>query len=117
MQGGLEKPNTAVQYESYGNVNRLCLLNVRQEMLDQGIFAPGDQRSTMRREFDSGLFSTRPEVVSLVWDNMPYAAAWVVDVSKTPWDDVHMKVRNGLAAGSAFVEADIEAIHGIAIAQ
>ena len=48
---------------------------------------------------------------------MPHAAAWVVDISKTPWNDVHMKVRNGLAAGTAFVEADIEAIHGVAIAQ
>jgi hypothetical protein len=117
LQGGLEKPNTTVQYESYDNVDRLCLLNVRQKMLDQGILAPGDQRSTMRREFDRWLFSTGPEVVSLVGDDMPHAAAGVVDVSKTPWDDVHMKVRNGLAAGSAFVEADIEAIHGVAIAQ
>jgi hypothetical protein len=48
---------------------------------------------------------------------MPNAAAWIVDVSKTPWNDVHMKVGNGLAAGSAFVETDIEAIHGVAIAQ
>jgi hypothetical protein len=48
---------------------------------------------------------------------MPHAAAWVVDVSNTPWNDVHMKVRNGLAAGSAFVETDIEAVDGVAIAQ
>jgi hypothetical protein len=117
LQGGLQKPNTAVQYESYGNVNRLCLLNVRQEMLHQGIFAPGDQRSTVRREFDYWPFSSRRQVVSLVRDDMPHAAAWVADISKTSWNHVHMKVRNGLAAGGAFVEANIEAIHGVAIAQ
>lgn len=48
---------------------------------------------------------------------MPYAAARVADIPETPWDNVHMKVRNGLASGSAFVETDIEAIHGMALAQ
>ena len=95
MQGGLQEPNTAVQYESYGNVDRLCLLNVRQEMLDQRIFAPGDQRSTIWREFDYWPFASGPQVVSLVTDDMPHAAAWVVDISKTPWNDVHMKRWSG----------------------
>lgn len=48
---------------------------------------------------------------------MPHAAAGIVDISMAPGDDMHMKVRNGLATSGTFIETNIEAVQGIAIAQ
>lgn len=43
-------------------------------------------------------------------DDVANAAAWVRDVAGVAWDDVKMKLRNGLAGGGAVIEPDVEGV-------
>ena len=50
------------------------------------------------------------QVVAPARDDVPDTAARVVHVAVEPRDDVHVKMRHGLARGRARVEADVEAV-------
>jgi hypothetical protein len=87
-------------------------------MLDERVFAAGDQGSTMWGRFDRWLCGDGcRQVVSFLGDDVPDATAWIFDVSKTAWNDVHMKMRNRLASGGAFVEPNVKPIDSIPITQ
>src|SRR5262245_39238789 len=57
------------------------------------------------------------EVVSLSGDDVAHATPGIRDVAGAPRNDMDMEMWDGLAASCTFVEANVEAVHGIAGSQ
>ena len=52
----------------------------------------------------------RPSIVALVGDDQAYATGWIVDITLESWDDVDVKVGDGLAGGLTGVETDVVSV-------
>ena len=50
------------------------------------------------------------EVIRLVWNYMPHSASGIGNVAFVAWDNVKVKVEDGLTCCGAFVESDIESV-------
>ena len=61
--------------------------------------------------------SSTANVVSLFWNDMTNATSWISHVTKPTRYDMNMKVGNGLAGGSPFIEAHVESVDGVAVPQ
>ena len=114
----MQYAGTTIEHKCHRDVDRIGLLDMRNQMRKKGIFSTRDQSPTMRSLVC--LLNVTPSaanVVSLLRDDMTNATSWISHVTNAPRDNMDMKVGNSLAGGSALIEAHVESVDGVAIAQ
>ena len=59
----------------------------------------------------STLHYFRESIIPFAWENMPYTASWVLDISSSTRDHVKVAMEDSLARHLAIVDADIEPLY------
>ncbi|MCX6027089.1 MAG: hypothetical protein NTY23_12680 [Chloroflexi bacterium] len=109
MQVRHQNINTAAHDERDVDVYGACLGQHGNKVRKQWILATLNEWE--RVGWSRGIESHVGEWIgSDMWEHVTDAAAWVRSVADVPWDQVEVKVWNGLAGGGSDVDANIVAV-------
>ena len=101
-------PSAAIEQKRNGNIASVCPVHVQDQVRQKRILGALDQ-SLLIRLGQRG----RREIVRFGWYDVAHAAPRIGDIAGIAGNDVQMKVEDSLAAGSAQVETNIEAVWGV----
>ncbi|KAF0097029.1 MAG: hypothetical protein FD144_5439 [Rhodospirillaceae bacterium] len=114
----MQYADTTIEHKCHRDVDRIGLLDMRNQMRKKGIFSTRDQSPTMRSHVCLlNVTSSATNVVSLFRNDMTNATSWISHVANATRYDMNMEVENGLARGSSLIEAHVKPVDGVTFSQ